>query len=1437
MKDLLKTILVLVLLSFSVSLHATQSSWFIVSSNDDAEQDGSNSNKTDSDTLDLNDEDYIGVRFTGITISKGASITSAKIIFRQRKGETDSGDFQVDIFGESVDNATHYNNTTKLKDRSKTTASVVWFTNKTWSSNAKGPDTTTPDIKTIVQEIVNRDGWAQGNALSFILKKDTGNNRRPGSIDRGITYRAELIINYEEYIPPVVSDSSVTLNKNSLTGTVVGTVPASPAITKIEIISGNEDGIFSIDNAGIVTLVDSVKLSSSSTTQYILRIKATNPYGTGTGDFTINVTTEPIVTTDGRNFDIRNPIDTRNIRGDFQVIGNTVLCVHNTSGNCYDYTGTSRNNNLDLHYIDVDSTANTFNNSSQATIDIPTTAVVKWAALYTQGHLSGTSLSSSTLNAPAQAAATTLLKDPVKLSIPGITSTVNAVPQYIDYLTDSSRRTYSAISVIPEMIGKLGSTINGVLTVANVKAYEGQESSGLGNFGAWTMVIVYEDQDASLKNISIFDGYKIVRSGTTASSVDITIDGFLTPTSGNVNSKLSIFAGEGDKNIDGDTLSFNNTDIGYEEADGTNNAFSSNVNGFTRYPDYSNNQGIDIQNYDIGSTGLNLVSNNDSQAVVNLTSNGDYYYPSLIAFSADLYEPRVCYNQEFYNEDGSPLTDINIGDTILVETWISNMKKLDPITGLPEDGNLETADKVEITMELDTEFLEFTALNASTTNIFDFKNIDGNTFASRVYVTKTNDQADDEIDLIDTNSTKWRVGIGASVTDGGQLLPNTAPSDDLIAFVRFKVKLLKEGDIDINNIYTVSYANSQLGVRFGDDSPLNIGVCADFNSSIGVSGLLGAYNVVNESGGGSAYNDASSSQTSLSTQVAGRPFTVKIISVDSAGSALIDKTENITVSLIANPYGDCTSADNECKQTACDGASAIAGTSPITVNFNGTAQLQSFTYNLANKNAMFKIDYNSGSAHACSLDSFALRPEKFTLVPSEENDIELLRSGTTYFLTLKAVQDSTTTVTSGYTLLNVDSSVLAVSDVKYKPDGAVGAGMVGTFNFAPNGSFNILNGISDSSGINEIVTMNFDDVGLINLKLQDQTWAQVDIDNGDTIADCSANGAYVCGDINATFIPDHFAVTAVTLNNYTDAGAQNFTYLSNDLNISAALSLSITAKNSLNGTTQNFDNDSWENNITTVFNVIGTATTANRNEIAVPKDLDFASGVQSISNTETNTSKNLIFNFARVTNTPQNPFVVNGADVNIIVNSLYTSSTANTATITGNSLATASATFVYGRTHAPRQRFVGNSDAALIYYETFCDGAGCDKLLLPNSISSTSTDDPRWFVNTNHFPAAGVVGTVNQKNNAEVTAGTPVGAATANVVLTYDATRGYPFKTTMENNASTWLRYDKYKADPVATNEFEVEFTDGNTSWAGQHETDTTTNTNSSDKTNRRIMW
>ncbi|RLB75508.1 MAG: hypothetical protein DRH15_13965, partial [Deltaproteobacteria bacterium] len=172
----------------------------------------------------------------------------------------------------------------------------------------------------------------------------------------------------------------------------------------------------------------------------------------------------------------------------------------------------------------------------------------------------------------------------------------------------------------------------------------------------------------------------------------------------------------------------------------------------------------------------------------------------------------------------------------------------------------------------------------------------------------------------------------------------------------------------------------------------------------------------------------------------------------------------------------------------------------------------------------------------------------------------------------------------------------------------------------------------------------------------------------------------------------------------------------------------------------------------------------------------------------------------------------------------------------------------YGRTHAPRNRFVGPTGNAFIYYEVFCNSTAgstaCNKALLQNGLSSRVTDDPRWFKNEAHTVArdgnssiTGVSG-ITQKNGARVgiadTLTNIAGRTTA--PLTYDETRGYPYKATMENNASRWLIYNQY--NPTATvNEFEVEFvnTDGN--WAGKAKSSATTQEIGSKKTNRRSMW
>ncbi len=1108
-----------------------------------------------------------------------------------------------------------------------------------------------------------------------------------------------------------------------------------------------------------------------------------------------------------RDFAIRNPLNTRNIKGNLQVIGNTVLCVKNSSGKCYNYTGTKSNAELNLGYIDTDSTYySSFNNSSQAKISIPESATIKWAAIYTQGYLKDQSYTDSE----------TILADPIYVTAPSL-SRFAVTPDVTDiYANDSYGYTYATFSELPELAGKIGSEINGWVTVAQVKAYTGTDlttsgGSGLGNFGAWTLVVVYEDSGESLKNISIFDGYKMVANQTGFNSVDITVDGFLTPTYGDISSTVSIFAGEGDKNIAGDKLYVDGNSIN------ETNAFYSTTSGYDKNPDFTNNQGIDIQNHDIGASGLNIIQNGQTASTITLTSTRDTYFPNMVAFTTDLYQPRVCYKQEFLDANGQAITTLNVGDTITVHTWIANMKK-DIL-----DLNLEDALKVEITMELDTQNLDYTP------NTMEMKNI-----AQSVYTAKTDASNDDIAEYISLNDTfKWRVGIGANSVDGGTLTPNADGNASNKAYITFKTTLKQSGNININNLYKVSYEDSLSGVRFGDESPIDIGLCTDINTSLGVAGALGKFNVVNENFT-SATDYTDPTQNALFTQVVNRPFNVKVISLEDDQSALKSYSGNMNISLIATPdYAGCN-GDATCKQTLCDNASPISTATPLTFSGSTSTNLNNYTITSASKSVSFKVSYDSDTKFSCSVDSFAVRPDRFALTVPAGADINLLTSAQNYSFSLNALPASAGSTTPGYNVVGANN-VLALTQDIYP------SAVATTPNNALNGTlafsglaFNITNGFSSNVGI------NFDDVGKVNIQLQDRTWAQVDIDNGDTPADCSNNGAYICGDINATFIPHHFNFAAATLNN---ENAGTFTYLSNNANMSARLAVTLQAHNANNNVTQNFDTATWENpvNITMAVTPTMTTPTINVNDANDTINLGFATGSVTIPWNETNTSKQLSFNFQRAINNALNPFVINGADVNLTARSTYTNGV-NSVLVQGNTLTTQNATFLYERVHAPRYRFSGNQGSALIYYETFCNGVDangntCNTALLPDGAASLINDDPRWFINTQHVTALGTINSVAQKSAAPKVTETANTQATPYVsTLTYDGTSGYPYKATMLITPQNWLLYNRYNA-AAAANEFEVEFENSSGIWNGVNDAQSDTSNTGATKTNRRSMW
>ena len=144
----------------------------ISESSDDAEQRSTLAMSLTSSDLELVDdgsrEQIVGLRFNGIAISNGAIITNAYVQFQA--DEVDSDVALIEIQGQDTDNATTFTSASgNISSRTLTTASVGWNPPPWNIVGAAGLDQRTPNIASVIQEIVNRAGWASGNSLAIIF--------------------------------------------------------------------------------------------------------------------------------------------------------------------------------------------------------------------------------------------------------------------------------------------------------------------------------------------------------------------------------------------------------------------------------------------------------------------------------------------------------------------------------------------------------------------------------------------------------------------------------------------------------------------------------------------------------------------------------------------------------------------------------------------------------------------------------------------------------------------------------------------------------------------------------------------------------------------------------------------------------------------------------------------------------------------------------------------------------------------------------------------------------------------------------------------------------------------------------------------------------------------------------------------------------------------
>lgn len=141
--------------------------------------------------------DYGFFRFIGIDIPQGATINSATVTFDKWNP---SGAADTRIYAEKsvmpVALTSSDVGTTAISTRPLTGNYVDWSI----SGTSFYAPSTSPDFKTVIQEIVNQESWQSGNPIHLILVGQGGGRLGVGSYELDQSKSAILEINYTEHV-------------------------------------------------------------------------------------------------------------------------------------------------------------------------------------------------------------------------------------------------------------------------------------------------------------------------------------------------------------------------------------------------------------------------------------------------------------------------------------------------------------------------------------------------------------------------------------------------------------------------------------------------------------------------------------------------------------------------------------------------------------------------------------------------------------------------------------------------------------------------------------------------------------------------------------------------------------------------------------------------------------------------------------------------------------------------------------------------------------------------------------------------------------------------------------------------------------------------------------------------------------------------------------
>ena len=339
-------------------------------------------------------------------------------------------------------------------------------------------------------------------------------------------------------------------------------------------------------------------------------------------------------------------------------------------------------------------------NGSTGELDLPATAEVLYAELVWGGsHRYGYEDVSASLNT-----AVTLSQGGQNVQVTPDSTTALTIEE-LSYLNFEANY-YIRSADVTSFVSQHGA---GTYSVAGVPGTQDELIDSL-NAAGWTLVVAYRDDEAPIRNLSIFVGGSFVDED---SEQDYTVDGFCAPQTGPVEGSVVVAALEGDADLVGDTLLIGETSSStFASLSGPNNPesnfFCSQINDSTGNLDNRGSFGDDNHNAFAGTNvvggrqGWDLttvllssadghLSNGQTSAVVRTNTTGDSYVPTLVALEIDVKSPNLTESPGLQSD----VTIAALGDTITVTSVLDN-SGVAPASNLqfvmPLDSGLELTD-------------------------------------------------------------------------------------------------------------------------------------------------------------------------------------------------------------------------------------------------------------------------------------------------------------------------------------------------------------------------------------------------------------------------------------------------------------------------------------------------------------------------------------------------------------------------------------------------------------------------------------------------------------------------------------------------------------------------------------------------------------------------